>query len=69
MSNWTLLLKTNKLHESNIIQGLLAENNVPVQVLNKQESSYNLFGLIEIFVPSAYIELANQLLQQNPFQN
>ena len=32
-----------------IIRQMLEENNIPTVVINKQDSSYNLFGNIELY--------------------
>jgi hypothetical protein len=44
---------------------MLEENHVPVQIMNKQDSSYLNFGDIELFVPGHLAETAKQLLSQN----
>ena len=61
-SSWTRLLTRTSFAEASIIQGMLEENNVPVQLLNKQDSSYPMFGYIEVYVPEHLVETANQLL-------
>jgi hypothetical protein len=64
MNQWHLLLKTRSLTEANIIQGLLEENNIPVQLLNKRDSSYLNFGDIEVYVPVTLKDVANGLLDK-----
>ncbi|MCW3086637.1 MAG: hypothetical protein JWQ78_23, partial [Sediminibacterium sp.] len=44
------------------VQGMLDENNIPVQLMNKQDSSYLNFGDIELYVPGHLAETARQLL-------
>jgi hypothetical protein len=61
---WMLLYKTTVATEANIIEGLLQENNIPVQLLNKQDSSYINFGEIEIYVPFALKEVAKNILDK-----
>ena len=65
MEPWQKIYATRNLAEASIIQGMLEENNVPVQVMNKQDSSYLNFGDIELFVPGHLVETAKQLLDQN----
>lgn len=48
--------------EANIIKGLLEENNIAVALLNMQDSSYLVFGEIELYVPAHFKELALRLL-------
>lgn len=62
MENWVLLLRTADAAHAAIVRGLLEENNVPVVLLNKQDSSYVLLGEIEIYVPAAFRSLAQALL-------
>ena len=64
MNQWRLLFKTRDYPEASIIQGMLEENEIPVQVLNKLDSSYLNFGDIEIYVPVHLKDIANDLLQK-----
>lgn len=64
MHQWYLLYKTRSFAEANIIQGMLAENQIPVQLLNKQDSSYLNFGDIEILVPIELKDIAKSLLDK-----
>jgi hypothetical protein len=43
---------------------MLEENNVPVQIMNKQDSSYVNFGDIDLFVPAHLLETGKQLIAQ-----
>ena len=65
MQNWHLLYTTLNIAEANIIKGLLEENDVPVHLMNKQDSSYLNFGDIQVYVPAHLKEIAQQLLQQS----
>ena len=64
MKEWHLLLKTRSMAEASIVQGMLEENNIPVQILNKLDSSYLNFGDIEVYVPITLKDLANGLLDK-----
>jgi hypothetical protein len=64
MNQWQKIFSTRNYAEASIIQGLLEGNEIPVQVLNKQDSSYLNFGEIEIYVPTLYNETAKQLMNQ-----
>ena len=64
MKEWHLLLKTRSMAEASIVQGLLEENNIPVQLLNKLDSSYLNFGDIEIYVPITLKDVAKGLLDK-----
>jgi hypothetical protein len=64
MNQWQKIYSTRNYAEASIIQGLLEQNDIPVQVLNKQDSSYVNFGDIEIYVPKLLNEAATQLMNQ-----
>jgi len=65
MNSWTKIFATRSIAEASIIQGMLEENQVPVQQLNKQDSSYINFGEIELYVPAHLKETADQLVQNS----
>ena len=60
--HWLKIYSTNKYPQASIVQGLLEKNHIPVQVLNKQDSSYRSFGEIELYVPFHLKELAIGLM-------
>lgn len=64
MAKWSLLYATRNLAEASIIKGMLEENNVPVMMVNKQDSSYLNFGDIELYVPKLYNEMAKSLVEK-----
>lgn len=64
MNNWALLYKTENVAKANIIKGMLEENNVPVILMNKQDSSYLNFGEIELYVPIHLKSIATDLLNK-----
>jgi hypothetical protein len=64
MNSWQKIFSTRNQAEASIIQGMLEENNVPVQIMNKQDSSYLNFGDIELFVPEHLLETGKQLIAQ-----
>ena len=60
--NWFLIFTTTQSFQAAIIQGKLEENNIPVMVLNRQDSSYLVFGQIEIYVPTNFKDIAKHLV-------
>jgi hypothetical protein len=64
MNQWTKIFATKSLAEASIVEGMLLENQIPVQQLNKQDSSYPVLGEAEIYVPVHLKETALQLIQQ-----
>ena len=67
MEPWNKIYATRNFAEATIIRGMLEENEIPVQVMNKQDSSYLNFGDIELYVPGHLTETARQLLEQSLF--
>lgn len=65
MEQWKKIFATRNPAEASIIQGMLEENEMPVQVMNKQDSSYLNFGDIELYVPAHLAETARQLIAKN----
>jgi hypothetical protein len=64
MQQWTVIYRVTSLPEASIIKGMLEENQVPVVVVNKQDSSYLNFGEIELHVPVHLKHLAQQLVNK-----
>jgi len=62
MQDWYLLLKTRSQAEANIIKGMLEENDIAAQILNKLDSSYLNFGELEIYVPNEQKEAAKEVM-------
>ncbi|MBI2284004.1 MAG: DUF2007 domain-containing protein [Bacteroidetes bacterium] len=65
MQTWQKIYATRNPAEASIIQGMLEENNIAVQIMNKQDSSYLNFGDIELYVPAVLAETAKQLVAKN----
>ena len=43
---------------------MLEENNIKVVLLNKQDSSYLMFGLVELYVQGEQVEKTENLLKE-----
>jgi hypothetical protein len=63
--SWQKVFSTQFYTEAAIVSGKLEENEIPVQVLNKQDSMYNIaMGEIEVYVPGHLADLARGLLSK-----
>ena len=63
MSNWHLLYVTKLYTEAAILKGRLEENDIPVQVLNKQDSMYTIaIGHYELYVPVHLKDIAQSVI-------
>jgi hypothetical protein len=58
------ILSTNNPNKAEITKQMLEENNINVVLLNKQDSSYNMFGVIELFVTENQEEYATAILKE-----
>jgi hypothetical protein len=50
--------------EVEIIKQMLEKNNITAVMLNKQDSSYNMFGSIDLYVKEENQTIALQLINQ-----
>ena len=50
--------------EVEIIKQMLDENNITAVILNKQDSSYNMFGSINLYVTEENRTIALQLINE-----
>ena len=57
------LLSTNNPNTAEITKQMLEENNINVVLLNKQDSSYLMFGQIELYVNEKQLEKASALIK------
>ncbi|MEO7309837.1 MAG: hypothetical protein ABIX01_05545 [Chitinophagaceae bacterium] len=62
--NWHLLFTTTLYTEAAIIQGKLEQNQIPVKILNRQDSMYISIGEIELYVPVHLKDLAWALINE-----
>lgn len=58
------ILSTNNPNKAEITKQMLEENNINVVLLNKQDSSYNMFGSIELFVTENQEDIATAILKE-----
>lgn len=61
---WYKVYASPNIAEANIVKGMLEENEIPVIILNKQDSSYLNFGELELYVHPMFKELAVQLVEK-----
>lgn len=55
---WIRIYTSAKPLQAEIVKSALQENGINAVLLNKQDSSYNLFGICEIYVPDADVPQA-----------
>jgi len=67
MQGWFKLYCAKNYLEANIIKSKLEENNIQAVILNRQDSSYLVFGEIELYVPEHLKDIAIHLLDNGLF--
>jgi hypothetical protein len=58
------VLSTDNPNKAAIVKQMLEENNIKVVLLNKQDSSYLMFGLVELYVQEDKVEKTENLLKE-----
>lgn len=61
---WVKIYATGKLHEAEMIKGLLEEHGIHSVVINKQDSSYLAFGEAEVYVNREYALMAINVINK-----
>ncbi|TAE87625.1 MAG: DUF2007 domain-containing protein [Bacteroidetes bacterium] len=62
-SNFNKIYETSNPIDAQIIKQVLEENGIEAVTLNKRDSSYQLFGLIEIYCHTDKVLLALQIIK------
>lgn len=63
-ANWALIYTTGKAYASELIKGLLEENQIDCIIINKQDSSYH-FGELELYVKAEDVVKAKRLISEH----
>lgn len=66
MSNWKKVFSSSQLAVASMVSGILMEQKIQTNVLNKIDSSYVFLGGVEVYVAEADYE--NALLIVKDFQ-
>ena len=62
---WTKIFSSNNPIQIEIIKQMLEENNLVPVILNKQDSPYNMFGTIDLYIIEKDQMKAIKLLKDN----
>ena len=63
--NWTKVYSSNNPINAEIIKQMLEEHNINAVEMNQQDSSYNMFGNIQIYVHQEFSNKAIKLIEKN----
>ena len=64
-AKWSILRASNQVFELEMMKGFLLENGIDAVVMNKQDSSYQVFGEGELLVKEEDVQRAEELLNQS----
>jgi len=64
-SNWTKVYTTENAITAEIIKQALVENDIPAVVMNKQDSSYKVFGTLTVLVQQDDFDKAIDFIIKN----
>ena len=64
-TKWSILKASNQVFELEMTKGFLLENGIDAVVMNKQDSSYQVFGEGELLVKEEDLQRAEELLNQS----
>ena len=57
-TKWRILKESNQVFELEMMKGFLHENNIDAVVMNKRDSSYKVFGEVELLVKEEDVQRA-----------
>lgn len=63
--NWIKVYSSNNAINAEIIKQMLEEHNINAVEMNQQDSSYNMFGNIQIYVQQEFSKEAVKLIEKN----
>jgi hypothetical protein len=65
--SWVTVYTTSQVYQSELISAILENEGIVVCDLNKRDSTYNTFGLIEVKVPKDQEEESIRILKHHQF--
>lgn len=61
--NWISVLSTPQPWQAEIAKQILVENGIEAVVVNRRDSSYTVFGEVEVYVVKEDVEKSKELLK------
>jgi Putative prokaryotic signal transducing protein len=69
MQDWKKVFSSQQLAIASMVMGILNENEIPAQSMNKKDSSYVFLGEVEIYVPADKYEVSMALINSLELSN
>lgn len=63
MENWVCVYSTDQMYKAELVKGQLVNENIETVVFDKKDSSYNLFGEVELYVQPEDENMAVELIK------
>ncbi|MCF0073456.1 DUF2007 domain-containing protein [Dyadobacter sp. CY261] len=60
--NWAKAYQSGQMIRAEIAREILEQNGIAAVIVNKQDSSYPIFGMCEVHVPAADLATAQTIL-------
>ena len=64
MENWKCVYTTNQVYKAEAVKEFLAKEDIEAVVVNKKDSSYTVFGEVELYVQPEDENLAIELVKE-----
>ena len=61
--NWILIFSTPQPWQAEMAKQILEENGIEAVVMNRRDSSYTVFGEVEVYVTKEDVERSKELLK------
>jgi len=61
--NWILIFSTPQPWQAEMAKQILEENGIEAVVMNRRDSSYTVFGEVEVYVVKEDVEKGKELLK------
>ncbi len=62
---WTKIYSSNNPINAEIIKQMLEENGIKTVDINQQDSSYNMFGSVHLYVHQESLKIAGELIKKH----
>jgi len=63
--DWVKVFETENNSEAEIIAGKIENSGIPVSLINKKDSSFTTFGMLEIYVSPENVSEAKRIIHED----